>query len=67
MKFQNLSDGTKDGFALFYLKDGKLNSVLLNEDEATVLDLMLNTLNATDKTKPIKIKKCDNNIIMSML
>ena len=67
MKFQNLSDGTSDGFALFYLKDGKLCSVLLNEDEATILDLMLNTLNATDKTKPIKISKCNKNVIMSML
>lgn len=67
MKFQNLSDGISDGFALFYLKDGKLCSVLLNEDEAKMLDLMLKTLNLMDKTKPIEIVKCDKNVMMEML
>ena len=38
---ENLSDGVKDGFVLFYLKDGKLNSVLLDQEQVNVLDVSL--------------------------
>ena len=40
-EYQHLSDGFSDGFAIFYIKDGKLNSVLLRADEAIKLDALL--------------------------
>lgn len=40
-KFKNLSDGTSDGFAVFYLKDGKLNTVALTQEQADMLDLCI--------------------------
>ena len=41
MKFKNLSDGTTDGFALFYMKDGLLHAVGLAKDQATMLDILI--------------------------
>ena len=40
----NLSDGIKDGFVLFYLKNQKLNSVLITQEQADILDMMLNVV-----------------------
>lgn len=40
----NLSDGVKDGFVLFYLKNQKLNSVLITQGQADILDMMLNVV-----------------------
>lgn len=40
----NLSDGVKDGFVLFYLKNQKLNSVLITQEQADILDMMLNVV-----------------------
>lgn len=67
MKFQNLSNGKSDGFVLFYLKDGKLHSVLLNEDAVDVLDATLGCLNAVNGNKTINITKCDKSVVMGML
>ena len=36
-----LSDGKSDGFALFYIKDEKLKTVCLNEEQAEELSMML--------------------------
>ena len=41
MKFKNLSDGTTDGVVLFYMKKGKLHPILLNKDQADILDLVI--------------------------
>ena len=40
----NLSDGIKDEFVLFYLKNQKLNSVLITQEQADILDMMLNVV-----------------------
>ena len=40
----NLSDGIKDGFVLFYLKNQKLNSVLITQEQSDILDMMLNVV-----------------------
>ena len=37
----NLSDGVKDGLVMFYLKDQKLHSVLITQEQAEVLDIYL--------------------------
>jgi len=55
-KFENLSDGIDDGFALFYIKDGKLQAVLLDEAEASSLDLMLGV---TFGRQPVRITPVD--------
>lgn len=52
----NLTDGKKDGFALFYLKDGKLCSVLLNQAQADSLNL---TLKVVFGHLPARIVKAD--------
>lgn len=41
VKYTNVSDGESDGFVLFYVKNKKLHSVLLNEIQASLLDLSL--------------------------
>lgn len=40
----NLSDDVKDGFVLFYLKNQRLNSVLIKQEQADILDMMLNVI-----------------------
>ena len=37
----NLSDGETDGFVLFYIKDKKLCSVVLNSEQKEILHLIL--------------------------
>ena len=39
--FVNLSDGEKDGFAVFYLKDSKLCSISLTQEQAEILDVVI--------------------------
>ena len=50
----NLSDGIRDGFVLFYLKNQKLNSVLITQEQADMLDMMLSIVFGSDivKTSP---------------
>ena len=50
----NLSDGMRDGFALFYLKNQKLNSVLITQEQSDILDMMLSIVFGSDivKTSP---------------
>jgi hypothetical protein len=50
----NLSDGTTDGFALFYIKDGKLCSVVLNQDQKEMLDLTLSMVFKGQQARIIK-------------
>jgi len=64
MTLENLSDGKSDGFALFYLKDGKLNSVMLTEDQVTALDLMLKVVFGEEKAT---IVNCDESVIRNMI
>ena len=64
-KYNNLSNGTTDGFTLFYLKDGKLCSVLLNEEQAQCLDLSLGV--AFGSQDKIRVVKCDKQIMNDML
>lgn len=54
---ENLSDGVKDGFVLFYLKGGKLHTVLLNKDQADMLDISLKVAFGDD---PVKVVKADD-------
>lgn len=44
VNMNNLSDGIKDEFVLFYLKNQKLNSVLITQEQADILDMMLNVV-----------------------
>ncbi|HCL4455109.1 TPA: hypothetical protein N2D10_003135 [Clostridium botulinum] len=37
----NMSDGTKDGLALFYIKDKKAYPIALNEEQLEMLDITL--------------------------
>ena len=37
----NLSDGIKDGLVLFYMKNQKLHSVLITQEQADMLDISL--------------------------
>ena len=55
MTFENLSNGETDGFALFYMKDKKLNAVLLNEKQAGKLDLSLKLIFAENKAKILNV------------
>ena len=64
-KYNNLSDGTIDGFTLFYLKDGKLYSVLLNEEQAQCLDLSLGV--AFGSQDKIRVVRCDKQVVNEML
>lgn len=52
----NLSDGVNDGFALFYIKDGKLVSVGMNQEQADSLDLLLKVAFGD---KPVKLIPAD--------
>ncbi len=54
---ENLSDGISDGFVLFYIKDKKLNTVLLNEEQAQTLDMMLNVV---FKDTPARVMPSDD-------
>lgn len=54
----NLSDGVKDGFALFYIKNGELHTVLLNETQVTLLDASLSTV--FNDENGVKIVKADD-------
>ena len=40
-KYINLSNGKSDGFVLFYVKDGIIYPVLLREQQAQAVDMML--------------------------
>jgi hypothetical protein len=40
-EFTNLSDGNSDGIVLFYMKEGMLYPVLLNKDQAEMLDITI--------------------------
>lgn len=40
-KYKNISDGESDGLGLVYMKDGKLHSVGLTQDQADMLDLTI--------------------------
>ena len=50
----NLSDGIRDGFVMFYLKNQKLNSVLITQERADILDIMLSVVFGDDivRTSP---------------
>ena len=41
MELKNLSNGDTDGFALFYIKDKRLATVVLNKEQTEKLDIML--------------------------
>jgi hypothetical protein len=41
MNLTNMSDGKKDGLAIMYVKDGSIYPVGLNEEQLTMLDLLL--------------------------
>lgn len=65
MQFQNLSDGVKDGIVIFYLKNGKLHPALLDEDQATMLDVVIATPFVESKmriSRPVEL-----NTIKSMV
>ena len=53
MEFRNLSDGESDGFTIFYLKGKKLHAVLLNEEQAGILDLSLGIVFAKSKARVV--------------
>ena len=60
----NLSDGTTDGFALFYIKDGKLHSVVFNQEQKDMLDL---TLSMVFKGHQARIIKSDVEVMKKFL
>ena len=41
-KYNNLSDGKSDGIVLFYVKEGKIKPVVFSQDQADMLDIVLN-------------------------
>lgn len=63
-EFKNLSNGETDGFALFYIKDGKLKAVLLNEEEATMLDASLKIAFGDSK---VRVVDCDKEEVNKLL
>ena len=50
----NLSDGEIDGFVLFYIKDKKLCSVVLNTEQKEMLDLTLSMVFKGQQARIIK-------------
>lgn len=40
-KLVNMSDGISDGFMIAYVKDGNIHPVILKEQQAEVLDLVI--------------------------
>lgn len=50
----NLSDGIKDGFALFYLKNKKLHTVVLNEQQLESLDIALKIAFGNDTIRVVE-------------
>lgn len=67
MKFNNLSDGTTDGVVIFYMKKGMLHPVLLNKDQATMLDIVIAAPFAEEKMiiapTPVEHETIKNMII----
>ena len=37
----NMSDGVKDGFVLFYVKDGEVYPVILTDEQIHLVDLVI--------------------------
>lgn len=64
MEFVNITDGVSDGFALFYMKDGKICSVLLTQAQATMLDLVISTVFGDDRARVVPI---DDELIRRMM
>ena len=44
MEFNNLSNGSSNGIAMVYVRDGKLYPVMLTEQQATTLDISLGAI-----------------------
>lgn len=66
-KYNNLSDGKSDGFVMFYLKDGKLFSVMLNKDQAQFLDSCLEIfMRDCDSSKELKITKTSKDEMVKL-
>ena len=40
-KYENLSDGSKDGFVVLFCKEGKIRPIMLTEEQATLLNISL--------------------------
>lgn len=40
-KFTNISDGTSDGIVFFYMKDKMLYPILINKEQAEMLDVVI--------------------------
>lgn len=53
---ENISDGVKDGFALFYIKDGILCMVGLTQEQAKIFNLTLKTVFSNEPAKVQKSK-----------
>ncbi len=41
MDLKNLSDGVRDGIAIFYMKDQKLHAVALTREQVDMLDIAI--------------------------
>lgn len=64
MDYVNISNGMTDGFVLFYLKGGKLCSVLLTAEQATMLDLVLDTVFGDQSARVVPV---DDVIVRGMM
>lgn len=51
IELNNLSNGETDGIVLFYLKNGSLHPILLNEEQAIMLDMVIATPFAESKLR----------------
>ena len=60
----NLTDGIKDGFALFYIKDKKLCSVLLSEEQATIFNI---SMKLVFNDNPAKVVLSDTEVMKRYL
>ena len=64
MVFYNISNGKSDGFTLFYIKGGKLCTVLLSQEQADALGLAVKTPFRDDK---VSIMQADPKVIKGYL
>lgn len=60
----NLSDGIRDGFVLFYIKDKKLCSVLLSEEQAGIFNL---SMKLVFDNKPARVVLSDTEVMKRYL
>ena len=44
LKLSNLSNGESDGLVMFYMKDGKVKPIALNEDQYNMLDVTIGAI-----------------------